>query len=71
MLRAFPRYVRLGNAFSQEDIQAAELLTSLLTACGDKRQAEDSLCAALCACAVAWVQQNPTPLPPLEGDYDR
>ncbi len=71
MLRAFPRYVRLGNAFSQEDIQAAELLTNLLIACGDKGQIEDSLCAALCACAVAWVQQNPTPLPPLEGDYNR
>ena len=71
MLRAFPRYVRLGNAFTQEDIQAAELLTNLLITCGDKGQIEDSLCAALSACAVAWVQQNPTPLPPLEGDYNR
>lgn len=71
MLRAFPQYVRLGNAFSEDDAQAAELLTGLLTACGDKGQIEERLCAALCACAVAWVQKNPTPLPPLEGDYNR
>ena len=71
MLRAFPQYVRLGNAFSQDDIQAAEALTSLLTAAGDAGRIDDFLCKALCACAVAWVQQNPEPLPPLEADYKR
>lgn len=71
MLRAFPQYVRLGNAFSQDDIQAAEALTSLLTAAGDAGRIDDFLCKTLCACAVAWVQQNPEPLPPLEADYKR
>lgn len=71
MLRAFPQYVRLGNAFSQDDIQAAEVLTGLLTAAGDEGRIDDFLCGALCDCAVAWVRQNPNPLPPLEGDYKR
>lgn len=71
MLRAFPRYLRLGSAFSQEDIRAAEVLTGLLISNGNKGCADDSLCAALCACAVAWVKQNPTPLPPPKADYDR
>ena len=71
MLRAFPQYVRLGNAFSQDDIQAAEALTSLLTAAGDAGRIDDFLCKTLCACAVTWVQQNPEPLPPLEADYKR
>ena len=71
MLRAFPQYVRLGNAFSQDDIQAAEVLTGLLTAAGDEGCIDDFLCGALCACAVAWVGQNPDPLPPLKGDYKR
>ena len=49
MLRAFPQYVCLGNAFSQDDIQAAEALTSLLTAAGDAGRIDDFLCKALCA----------------------
>lgn len=71
MLRAFPRYVRLGNAFSEDDVKAAEVLTGLLTAAGDAGRIDDFLCKALCACAVAWVRQNPDPLPPLEADYKR
>ena len=71
MLRAFPRYLRLGSAFSEEDVQAAEVLTDLLISNGNRGCIDDSLCAALCACAVAWVKQNPTPLPPPETDYNR
>jgi len=71
MLRAFPQYVRLGNAFEEEDVKAAEHLAGLLIAAGNKGCIDDFLCGALCDCAVAWVQQNPTPLPPLEADYSR
>lgn len=71
MLRAFTRYVRLGNAFNDDDIKSAELLTQLLTAAGDKGCAEDFLCSALCACAVAWVQQNPEVIAPPDADYSR
>ena len=71
MLQAFPQYLRLGNPFMEDDIQAAVMLIKLLTEAGDKGCCDDFLCGALQDCAVAWVQQNPTPLPPLEADYTR
>ena len=61
----------LGNAFSEEDIQSAELLTALLITAGDEGRIDDFLCSALCACAVAWVQQNPEVIAPLEATYRR
>ncbi|MCI8553952.1 MAG: hypothetical protein HFJ80_03295 [Clostridiales bacterium] len=71
MLRAFPQYLRLGNAFSEQDIQSAEILTTLLITAGDEGRIDDFLCAALCSCAVAWVQQNSAVIAPLEADYNR
>lgn len=71
MLRAFPQYLRLGNAFGEKDIQSAELLTNLLIIAGDEGRADDFLCSALCACAVAWVQQNSAVIAPLEAEYNR
>ncbi len=71
MLHTFPKYLRLGNAFSEEDIQSAELLTALLITAGDEGRIDDFLCSALCACAVAWVQQNPEVIAPLEATYHR
>ncbi|MCI8650490.1 MAG: hypothetical protein HFG20_10295 [Anaerotruncus sp.] len=71
MLQAFPRYLHFGNAFCEEDIKSAELLTNLLIAVGDKGRVDEFLCSALCACAVAWVQQNPEVLAPLKADYKR
>lgn len=71
MLHAFPQYLHLGNAFSEEDIKSAELLAVLLGAAGDEGRADDFLCSALCACAVTWVKQNPAVIPPLEADYKR
>lgn len=59
------------NAFSEDDIKAAELLTNLLIAAGDEGRIMDQLCSALCACAVTWVQQNPQVIAPLEADYNR
>ncbi len=71
MLHTFPKYLRLGNAFSVDDIQSAELLVNLLIAAGDQGRIMDNLCSALCACAVTWVQQNSEVIPPLEADYRR
>ena len=71
MLHTFPQYLRLGNAFSEDEIKAAELLTNLLIAARDEGRGMGSLCSALCACAVAWVQQNPEVIAPLEADYSR
>ena len=71
MLRAFPQYLRLGNAFGEKDIQSAELLANLLIIAGDEGRADDFLCSALCACAVAWVQQNSAVIVPLEAEYNR
>lgn len=71
MLHAFPKYLCLGNAFSEDDIVAAEALTNLLITAGDEGRIDDFLCAALCACAVTWVQQNPKVIEPLEADYTR
>lgn len=71
MLRIFPQYVQLGNSFDVDEMKAAEILTSLLIKCGDEKICDDKLCAALCACAVAWVQKNPNVLAPLEADYNR
>lgn len=71
MLHTFPKYLRLGNAFSENDIVAAEALTSLLITAGEEGRIDDFLCAALCACAVAWVQKNPEVIAPLEADYSR
>lgn len=71
MLQIFPQYLRLGNAFSEDDIKSAELLTNLLIIAGDEGRADDFLCSALCACAVTWVQQNSQVIAPLEADYNR
>ena len=74
MLRAFPQYLHLGNPFSEDDIRAAEILTELLQDgqdIWDDGCRNGKLCAALCACAVAWVQQNPEVITPLEADYTR
>lgn len=71
MLRAFPAYLRLGNAFSEEDVTIADGLAHLLIQAGDEGRVDDFLCAALCACAVTWVQRNPEVLAPLEADYSR
>ena len=71
MLHTFPKYLRLGHAFCEDDIKSAELLTNLLIAAGDEGRIEDFLCSALCACAVAWVQQNSEVIAPLEADYSR
>lgn len=71
MLHTFPKYLRLGNAFHEDDIKSAEILTNLLIVAGDEGRIDDFLCSALCACAVAWVQQNPEVIAPLEADYNR
>lgn len=71
MLNVFPKYLYLGNAFCEDDIKSAELLTTLLITAGDQGRTDDFLCSALCACAVAWVRQNPLAIEPLEADYNR
>lgn len=71
MLHTFPQYLRLGNAFSENDIKSAELLTNFLIIAGDEGRVDDFLCSALCACAVTWVQQNSEVIAPLEADYNR
>ena len=67
MLRAFPDYLRLGKPLGEQEIAKAEETVRLL------RDGQDSgnLSASLGDYAVAWILQNPDPLPPLEGDYDR
>jgi len=71
MLYTFPQYLRLGHAFSEEEIQPAETLITLLVAAGDAGYINDSLCSALCSCAVAWVKQNTEVLAPLDAEYKR
>lgn len=74
MLQAFPQYLHLGNAFSKEDIRAAEILVTLLKDgqdIWDDGYRNGKLCSALCSCAVAWVQQNPEVIAPLQADYTR
>ena len=71
MLHIFPQYLRLGHAFSEEDIQAAEILTNLLISSGDTGRIDDSLCWTLYSCAVAWVRQNSEVIAPLNADYKR
>jgi len=71
MLNAFPQYLSLGNAFSEKDIQAAEILTTLLIENGKKGYIDDFLCSALCECAIAWVQQNSEVIQPLKANYNR
>ena len=67
MLRAFPDYLRLGKPLGEQEIAKAEETVRLL------RDGQDSgnLSASLGDYAVAWVMQNPDPLPPLAGDYNR
>lgn len=71
MLCTFPQYLQLGTAFNEENQKAAELLVGLILADGDAGRINGFFCSALCACAVAWVQQNPTVLPPLKAEYTR
>ena len=60
-------------AFLRSQTESLEKLYRLFDVppAGDAGRIDDFLCKALCACAVAWVQQNPEPLPPLEADYKR
>lgn len=67
MLQIFPKYLRLGDPLSEEDIAGAEKITRLLK---DSRD-DGTLCAQLCAYAVAWVLKNPEVISPLESDYSR
>lgn len=71
MLDAFLKYLQLGNGFSGEDFQSAEILVRLLKENGEKGFIDDRLTAVLCSCAVAWVKQNPEVIAPLEADYSR
>ena len=36
MLRAFPKYVRLVNAFDEDDIKLADILTQIIIKAGDE-----------------------------------
>ena len=67
MLRAFPKYLCLGNPLRDEDVAQAETITRLLR---DSRD-DGTLSIQLCAYAVTWVLRNPEVLPPLEADYSR
>lgn len=71
MLDAFLQYLQLGNRFSDDDIQTAEILVQILKENGDKGFIEDRLTAVICSCAMAWVRQNPDVIAPLEAEYIR
>ncbi len=71
MLRLFPRYLEMGNAFDKEDVESAEILVNLLQDGHDVLDTVNNkgkLCEVLCSCAATWVQINPDKLPPLEDD---
>lgn len=71
MLDAFLNYLRLGNGFSEEDLEIAKHFTGLLKESGDKRIIDDQLTGILCSCAMTWVRQNPEVIAPLKADYIR
>ena len=81
MLDAFLKYLRLGNAFDEEDLKIAEVYVGLLKESGDKAFLDNQrgngvfidgrLPAVLCSCAMAWVKQNAEVIAPLEAEYIR
>ncbi len=71
MLDAFLRYLRLGNGFSEEDLNIAEVYVKILKESGDKGVIDNQLTAILCSCAMTWVKQNPKVIAPLKAEYVR
>ena len=68
---AFLNYLRLGNGFSEEDLEAAEFFVGRVKESGDKRIIDDQLTGILCSCAMTWVRQNPDVIAPLKAEYIR
>ena len=71
MLDAFLKYLRLGNGFSEEDLEIAEFYVGRVKESGDKAFIDDQLIGILCSCAMAWVKQNPKVIEPLKAEYVR
>ena len=71
MTDAFWEYLKLGNAFNEEDLKVAGILVQILKENGDKGFIEDRLLDVLSSCAMAWLKQNPEVLPPLAANYIR
>ncbi|MCM1045080.1 MAG: hypothetical protein NC417_06195 [Candidatus Gastranaerophilales bacterium] len=71
MLDTFLKYLQLGNSFSKEELNDAEILVHLLKENGKKGFIDERLTTVLCSCAMAWVKQNPEVIAPLEADYNR
>ncbi len=71
MLDAFLKYLRLGNGFSEEDLEIAEFYVGRVKESGDKCFIDDQLIGILCSCAMTWVKQNPTVIEPLKAEYIR
>ncbi len=67
MLQIFPEYLCLGNPLGDEDIEQVKRIVKRLWNGGDFENSTMDLCTY----AVAWVQNNPEVLPPLEADYSR
>ena len=71
MLDAFLKYLRLGNGFSEEDLEIAEFFVGRVKESGDKAFIDDQLIGVLCSCAMTWVKQNPKVIAPLKAEYVR
>ena len=71
MLDAYLKYLRLGNGFSEEDLEIAEFYVGRVKESGDKAFIDDQLIGILCSCAMAWVKQNPKVIEPLKAEYVR
>ena len=71
MLDAFLKYLRLGNRFSEEDLEIAKFFVGRVKESGDNAFIDDQLIEVLCSCAMTWVKQNPEVIAPLKAEYVR
>ena len=71
MLDAFLKYLRLGNRFSEEDLEIADFFVGRVKESGDNAFIDDELMGVLCSCAMTWVKQNPKVIAPLKAEYVR
>ena len=68
MLQALPQYLSLGSSLSEQELEETK---ELIAQIHGKDFDDESRLDLLCQLAIAWIEQNPEPLPLEEPSYKR
>ena len=68
MLQAMPHYLSLGTPLSDTDLEEAKQVIAQIHS---KENDDEASLDRLCQFALAWIKQNPDPIPLEEPSYKR